>query len=173
MILGIDPGSRTTGFGLLRYHNRQLGYIDSGCIRTGGGELPARLKVIFTEVQRLIQLYRPTVVAVEQVFMYRNPDSALKLGQARGSAICAAVVNEVAVVEYSPNAIKQSVVGHGHAEKAQVQQMVTQLLQLNGSPQSDAADALAVAICHAHTQQVATKMAALHGVAGRRQRRWR
>ncbi|MDM8547848.1 crossover junction endodeoxyribonuclease RuvC [Candidatus Venteria ishoeyi] len=153
-LLGIDPGSRLTGFGIIETQNQQsqsLHYITSGCIRTGNGTMPERLQAIFSGLDSLIQLHKPDMVAIEQVFMHRNADSALKLGQARGAAIVAAVNQQLAVAEYSPTAIKQAVVGHGHADKTQVQHMVKTLLGLSASPQADAADALAVAICHVHT----------------------
>lgn len=150
IILGIDPGSRITGYGIIKEENRQLNYIDSGCIRTAEGALSQRLLEIFNGVCQLMDEYAPDDVAIEQVFMHQNPSSALKLGHARGVAMVAAASHRVKVHEYSPREIKQSVVGYGAAQKAQVKHMVVNLLMLNNPPQNDAADALAIAICHSH-----------------------
>ena len=150
-ILGIDPGSLTTGFGVVDIVDGQLSYVTSGCIRMKDEALPQRLKTIFSGVVELIDQNRPDVFAIEQVFMARNARSALVLGQARGAAICAAVDNNLAVSEYSALEIKKSVVGYGQADKSQVQHMVRSILSLGGAPQADAADALACAICHSHT----------------------
>lgn len=152
-ILGIDPGSRITGFGIIEQVDGRTLYIDSGCIRTGDGELPARLKVIFDSLREIIATYRPRQVGIERVFMHKNPDSALKLGQARGAALCAVMMEGLEVSEYTPAEIKQATVGKGNAAKVQVQHMVQALLSLPGTPQADAADALAVALCHLHTSQ--------------------
>lgn len=152
-ILGIDPGSRLTGFGVIDVLNGgRLAYIASGCIRTGEGALPARLKIIFEGVSELIATHGPEVLAAEQVFMAKNADSALKLGQARGAALSAGLAAGLPVSEYSALQIKQAVVGTGRAQKEQVQHMITALLGLSGTPQADAADALACAITHAHTE---------------------
>lgn len=153
IILGIDPGSRLTGYGVIRQHGGKFEYIASGCIRMTLTEMPDRLKQIFDGVSQIIQQTQPTVFAIEQVFMARNPDSALKLGQARGAAIVAAKFAGLDVYEYSARQVKQSVVGTGAAAKEQVQHMVKSLLKLPANPQADAADALAVALCHGHTQQ--------------------
>lgn len=153
IILGIDPGSRLTGFGVIQYIHGKAEYISSGCIRMKSEPLPNRLKTIYQGVSEIISQYHPEEFAIEQVFMAHNPDSALKLGQARGAAIVAAVNIDLPVFEYSARQIKQSVVGTGGAEKKQVQQMVTQILKLSATPQADAADALAIALCHAHTRQ--------------------
>lgn len=150
LILGIDPGSRVTGYGLIREHNRQLHYVDSGCIRTSEGEFSGRLLQIFNGICHLMEQFNPSEVAIEQVFMHKNPNSALKLGHARGVAIVACASHRVKVSEYSAREVKQSVVGYGAAEKEQVNHMVVHLLMLSNSPQSDAADALAIAICHSH-----------------------
>jgi len=155
-LLGIDPGSRITGFGIIRIAKRRHQYLTSGCIRTEGGAMAQRLQEIFQSLSQLIAEFQPDTLAIEKVFMHRNADAALKLGQARGAAIVAAVNAGLAVYEYSPNAIKQAVVGHGHADKIQVQHMVRVLLNLPGTPQADAADALAVALCHAQTGRLAT-----------------
>ncbi len=149
-ILGIDPGSRITGFGIIELQGTKKIYIDSGCIKTGNGEFSDRLKVIFHSLNKILMRYHPDVLSIEQVFMGRNADSALKLGQARGVAIAAAISNDVPIVEYSARKIKQTIVGKGSAEKRQVQHMVMILLKLDGIPQVDAADALAAALCHAH-----------------------
>jgi len=129
------------------------GYHASGCIRIPATDLPARLKVIFDGISELVQLHEPDVVAIEKVFMARNADSALKLGQARAAAICAATQHELPVTEYTALQIKQATVGRGHAGKDQVAHMVVALLGLSAAPQVDAADALACAICHAHHHQ--------------------
>ncbi len=141
---------RITGFGVIDQSARQLVYIGSGCVRTSEGALPYRLKLILDNLREIIAHYRPDQVAVEQVFVNVNPKSTLLLGQARGAAICAAVLHNLAVSEYSALQIKQAVVGNGHAHKEQVQAMVMQILSLESSPSKDAADALACAICHAH-----------------------
>lgn len=125
-------------------------YISSGCVRTRDESLPLRLKLILDNLNEVIMQYRPEQVAVEQVFVNINPKSTLLLGQARGAAICAAVLNNLKVSEYTALQIKQAVVGNGHAKKDQVQEMVVRLLKLAGKPSMDAADALACAICHAH-----------------------
>jgi crossover junction endodeoxyribonuclease RuvC len=158
-ILGIDPGSQITGYGVIYMIGNRSRYVDSGCIRTFSGQpLPERLKIIFESVSRIIMLHGPDEMAVEQVFMHRNPDSALKLGQARGAAICAGVMADLAVSEYAPRAIKQAVVGSGAAAKEQVQHMVRALLELAFPLQADAADALAVALCHGHTQRTLSRL---------------
>jgi len=156
VILGIDPGSRVTGYGLISIDGHKLAYIDCGCIRVKIDEdtpLSSRLKQIFEGISHIITQYRPDEVAIEQVFLSKNADSALKLGQARGSAMVAAAMLGYDVYEYSARQVKQAVVGTGAADKSQVQHMITALLRLNKSPQSDAADALAIAICHSHMNQ--------------------
>jgi crossover junction endodeoxyribonuclease RuvC len=149
-ILGIDPGLRVTGFGVIEQSGGKLRYITSGCVRSGNGELAERLKVILEGLAEVIAANRPQQVAVEKVFVNVNPQSTLLLGQARGSAICAAVIAGLPVAEYTALQVKQAVVGKGHAGKEQVQHMVRRLLALPGDPSPDAADALACAICHAH-----------------------
>jgi crossover junction endodeoxyribonuclease RuvC len=150
-ILGIDPGLRITGFGVLDKSGQQLAYVTSGCIRTGhSGELSTRLKTILDGLAEVIAQAQPHYIAIEKVFVNANPQSTLLLGQARGTAICAAVMHDVPVAEYTALQVKQAVVGNGHARKEQVQDMVMRLLNLGGSPSPDAADALACAICHAH-----------------------
>lgn len=152
-IIGIDPGSRVTGYGIIDQEGQVLRYVASGCIRIKGEALAERLGMIFTGVQQVIDEYRPGEMAVERVFMNKNADSALKLGQARGAAICAGVTRTVPVNEYAAREIKQAVVGKGGATKEQVQHMVRVLLSLDKQPPSDAADALAVAICHGHIHE--------------------
>jgi crossover junction endodeoxyribonuclease RuvC len=161
IILGIDPGLRTTGFGVIHRHGHKLRYIASGTIKSGEGELPARLKVILDGVAEVAATYKPDCAAIEKVFVNVNPQSTLLLGQARGAAICALVSHGLSVAEYSPTQLKQAVVGTGRAAKAQVQDMVARLLALPGLPGTDAADALGVAICHAHSQD----MVAIAGAA--------
>jgi len=158
-ILGIDPGLRVTGFGVLDKHGQQLVYVASGCIRTPAGELPQRLKSIIDGLGEVIASYGPEQVVVEKVFVNVNPQSTLLLGQARGAAICAAILKDLPVAEYTALQVKQAVVGNGHAAKEQVQDMVRRLLKLEGDPQADAADALACAICHAHGGQGLGKLA--------------
>lgn len=152
-ILGIDPGLRATGFGILDKSGQNLAYVASGRIKSGEGELAARLKVILDGLTAVIAAHRPDQVAIEKVFVNQNPASTLALGQARGTAICAAVLHSLPVAEYTALQVKQSVMGNGHADKVQVQDMVKRLLRLEGDPNADAADALACAICHAHGGQ--------------------
>lgn len=164
IILGIDPGSRLTGYGVIKKEGRQFTYLGSGCIKTISGKRDAsntladRLQVIFAGVSELIIQFQPNEFAIEQVFMAKNPDSALKLGQARGAAMVAATNSGLEVAEYSARQIKQSVVGTGAADKSQVQHMVKSILRLPGTPQADAADALAVALCHGHSAELLSKM---------------
>jgi crossover junction endodeoxyribonuclease RuvC len=164
IVLGIDPGSRLTGYGVVRQQGNRITYLGSGCIRVVSGShckrsLAERLRLVHDGVSELITQFAPTEFAIEQVFMARNPDSALKLGQARGAAIVAAARHELSVAEYSARQIKQAVVGSGGADKTQVQHMVMQVLKLSSRPQADAADALAVAICHCHTRSSLVSMA--------------
>ncbi|GGC15042.1 crossover junction endodeoxyribonuclease RuvC [Oxalicibacterium flavum] len=150
-ILGIDPGLRTTGFGVIERQGSKLAYIASGTIKTPDADLPQRLKVILGSVSEVVATYRPDCAAIEKVFVNVNPQSTLLLGQARGAAICGLVGAGLLVAEYTALQVKQAVVGHGKAQKSQVQDMVQRLLQLSGLPGTDAADALGVAICHAHS----------------------
>lgn len=161
-ILGIDPGLRTTGFGVIHKQGNKLAYIASGTIKTPDADLPQRLKVILAGVSEIIRTYAPDCAAIEKVFVNVNPQSTLLLGQARGAAICALVSADLAVAEYTALQIKQAVAGHGKAQKQQVQDMVQRLLQLSGMPSTDAADALGVAICHAHSGDA---LATLGGLA--------
>ena len=159
-ILGLDPGSLRTGYGVIDCGAAGERHIAHGCINAGGGDFLLRLRRIFDAVTALIAEHRPDEIAIERVFVHRNPDSALKLGQARGAAICAAVGFGANAFEYAPRAIKLAVSGFGAAEKLQVARMVTTLLQLERRPAADAADALAVALCHAQTRRLAALIAA-------------
>jgi crossover junction endodeoxyribonuclease RuvC len=150
-VLGIDPGSRVTGYGVIETDGLRSRHLSSGCIRTASGDFPERLGEIFQGVREVLLEWRPQQVAVEQVFVSRNAASALKLGQARGAAISAIVTLELPVFEYTPAAVKQGLVGNGRAEKEQVQHMVRVILGLQGNMTLDQSDALAVALCHAHS----------------------
>lgn len=158
-ILGVDPGLRLTGFGVIEKLGEKITYIASGTIKTASAkgedteDLPSRLKVILDGLSEVIATYQPAQVAIEKVFVNVNPQSTLLLGQARGAAICAAVIRELPVAEYTALQVKQAVVGNGHAKKEQVQEMVKRLLNLPAVPKPDSADALACAICHAHGGQ--------------------
>jgi len=161
-ILGIDPGLRTTGFGVIESEGAALHYVASGTIRTDAvdtGQLPARLKIIFDGVREIAARYQPTCAAVEIVFVNVNPQSTLLLGQARGAALTALVSTDLDVCEYTALQMKKAIVGHGQARKEQVQEMVMRLLKLPGLPGKDAADALGLAICHAHAGASFTAMA--------------
>lgn len=161
-IIGIDPGLRTTGFGVIDAQGSRLAYVASGTISTlhlAQGELPARLKVLFDGIQEVIARYQPVAAAVEIVFVNVNPQSTLLLGQARGACVCALVTRELPVAEYTALQMKQAVVGHGRAQKQQVQEMVKRLLALPGLPGPDAADALGIAITHAHVGQSQARIA--------------
>ena len=164
IILGIDPGSRITGFGVVRMQGQKIEYIASGCIRIKDSILSDKLNQIFDCISEVVQEYKPDEAAIEQVFMSKNADSALKLGQARGAAMVAMAQHALQVSEYSARQIKQAVVGTGAADKSQVQHMVTSLLSLSASPQADAADGLAVAICHGHAIKSALYQAGLKKV---------
>lgn len=157
-VLGIDPGSQRTGFGVLDATGPRLTYVASGVIRTQEGEFAARLCEIFRCVRTIVAQYRPQEIAIERVFVNRNPDSALKLGQARGAAICGTAEADAEVFEYAPRQIKMAVVGSGSAEKEQVQLMIKNILRLEGPVTADAADALATAVCHALRGGVRTSM---------------
>jgi crossover junction endodeoxyribonuclease RuvC len=157
-VLGIDPGSQCTGFGVLDATGPRLVYVASGVIRTGQGEFAARLCEIFRGIQTIVAQYRPQEIAIERVFMNRNPDSALKLGQARGAAICGTADAHAEIFEYATREIKQAVVGSGGAEKTQVQLMMKNILKLDGPLSADAADALATAVCHALRGGVRTSL---------------
>lgn len=151
-ILGIDPGSRVTGYGIIDSDRGRLGFVACGVVKTTASyPFANRLNEIFDGINEVIQVHEPTMAAVEEVFLSQNPGTALKLGQARGVAVVAAMQNGLSVSDYSARKIKQAVVGYGQAEKGQIQHMVRILLSLKGMPSNDAADALAVAICHANS----------------------
>lgn len=149
-ILGIDPGSRITGYGIIDSDGIRSSHVASGCIRVADAPFPDRLGAIFRQLAELVSIHQPTEMAIEQVFMAKNAASALKLGQARGAAICACVVAGLPVFEYAPRAVKQSLVGSGSADKDQVQHMIRHILKLDQSLTADQSDALAVAVSHAH-----------------------
>lgn len=167
-ILGIDPGSRFTGYGIIDVDGPRSVYVVSGCIRIKEGPLPERLKQVFDGVSEVVEEFHPDEMAIEMVFMHRNADSALKLGQARGAAIVAGVNRGLSVAEYTPQQIKQAVVGGGRAAKEQVQHMVKVLLGLQGNIQADAADALGVALCHAHTGNTISRIPGARRTVSRR-----
>ncbi|HUG99318.1 MAG TPA: crossover junction endodeoxyribonuclease RuvC [Gammaproteobacteria bacterium] len=162
-ILGIDPGSQVTGFGVIAVEGGALRYQASGCIRTRGGELAARLRIIFEGAARLVEEYQPDEICVERVFVHRNADSALKLGHARAAALCGTFLHETPVHEYAAREVKLAVTGSGGAEKVQVAHMVRRLLGIRGPLAADAADALAVAICHAQLRKGRALRVALAG----------
>lgn len=164
-ILGIDPGSRLTGYGIIDDSATGYNYITSGSIRIKTDYFPDRLKVIFDSLKEIVELYHPDQMAIEQVFMHKNADSALKLGQARGAAICAVQTAGLPVFEYAARQVKQALVGKGNAEKNQVQHMVKILLGIRGEMQIDAGDALGLCLCHSHYQQTALRLK--HGLSGR------
>ncbi len=162
-ILGVDPGSRTTGVGIIEVHGDRVSPVYYGAIKAGTGEFTERLGIIFSGLQQLIKEHRPDQAAIETVFVAHNAASAIKLGQARGAAVCAAISCEIPVSDYSPRSIKQAIVGRGGADKVQVQHMVGILLGIRDPIQNDAADALAVALCHQHTSQTLARMAMMQG----------
>ena len=166
LILGIDPGSRITGYGVVRDTGRGCEYVASGCIRTGSGELAERLRAVFGGVSEVIRTYGPVTMGIEQVFMARTAASALTLGQARGAAIVAGAEAGLQIAEYTATQVKQAIVGTGGADKQQVQMMVMHLLKLLEKPQIDASDALAIALCHAHHRQSLIP----HGLSGAKRR---
>jgi crossover junction endodeoxyribonuclease RuvC len=168
IILGIDPGSRKAGFGVIRVEGSRCTYLTSGVIRLPVDQpLAPRLQVLFSAVNQIIDEFSPTELAIEQVFMAKSADAALKLGQARGAAMVACVNRDLVVSEYSARQIKQSVVGTGAATKLQVQHMVKTLLRLPAEPKEDAADALAAALCHAHGRSIRDKTGAVQFGRGR------
>lgn len=167
-ILGIDPGSRLTGFGVLDFHGDKPCYVASGTVSSKDGPFAERLRQIFDGVAGIVEEFAPDIVVIESVFMHKNAGSALKLGQARSAAICATFQYNVAVFEYSPREIKQAVVGSGAASKEQVQHMIVSLLQLGGMPASDAADALAAALCHGNRRRMQAELGNGKAIAERR-----
>ena len=170
IILGIDPGSRVTGYGLINVVGNKLEYVGCGCIRTQTQDLPQRLQIIHAELVKVIEQFSPQQSAVEEVFMGRNASAALKLGQARGAAMVACLSNQLPLAEYSARKVKQAVVGNGAADKAQVQHMVKALLSISDNIGEDASDALAVAICHANTQAGLIRMAGAQSFSRKRLR---
>ena len=162
-ILGIDPGSRMTGVGIIEVNGDRVTPVFYGVIRAGTGEFNERLGIIFSELQQLIGEHKPDQVAIESVFIAKNAASAIKLGQARGAAVCAAIACQLPVSDYTPRSVKQAIVGRGGADKTQVQHMVGILLGIRGEIQNDAADALAVALCHQHTSHTLARMAMMQG----------
>lgn len=168
ILLGIDPGSRHTGYGVIEQVGNRSRALAFGTISTSGAEMAPRLGTIFAGLCEVMNAHGPEEVSIEKVFMARNPDSALKLGQARGAALTAVVQSGVPVFEYSARQVKQAVVGRGGAEKVQVAEMVKHLLGLEKRPQEDAADALAIALCHAHTRVSLARMGGATSVRRRR-----
>jgi crossover junction endodeoxyribonuclease RuvC len=166
--LGIDPGSRITGFGVLDFVADRAYYVASGAVRSVDGDFAARLRLIFRSVAEIATEYHPDAVVIESIFVHRNAMSALKLGQARSAALCATFGLDIAVYEYAPREIKQAVVGNGAATKTQVQHMVRSLLQLQGEPSPDAADALAAALCHGHQRRLHARLAGAAAIASLR-----
>ena len=173
IIFGIDPGSRVTGYGLIDNQPDRIEYVCSGHLQVQGDSLPQRLGDIFNRLSDLIRQYQPQQMSIENVFMHRNADSALKLGQARGAAICAGHLAGLEVFEYAPREIKQAIVGQGAAHKDQVSHMVKRLLSLSTDLQADEADALAIALCHAqyHAMEIRTGLPAAAFNRRRRRRR--
>lgn len=164
-ILGIDPGSRQTGYGVIEMDGNHATHIAHGHIRIAGDDLADRLRLIFRDLTGVIGAFQPAECAIEKVFMHQNADSALKLGQARGAAVAACAEQDLPVFEYGANQVKQATVGKGHAAKEQVQHMVKVLLCLAEIPQTDAADALAVALCHGQVRQSVARMDGVSGIA--------
>lgn len=182
LIIGIDPGSRMTGYGIVRQEGERLSFLDAGTIRTDSSAMPERIAQIFAGITRIVTHYQkydqsPMHAAIEQVFMADNPDSALKLGQARGAAIAALTALELSVSEYTARQIKQAVCGYGAADKEQVSAMVCKILTLEVTPQADAADGLACAICHAHSSHSMHRLLNNAALVGRshskKKGRWR
>jgi len=163
-ILGIDPGSRFTGYGIIDMDGNHSTHITHGTIRVQGETMADKLRLLFRELNHIIEQFRPDEVSIEKVFMHKNADSALTLGQARGCAITACAEKELPVYEYTANQVKQATVGKGHAAKEQVQHMVKILLCLRTSPQADAADALATALCHGHSREGLLRMTGVKGI---------
>ena len=152
ILMGIDPGLKITGYGLIEEVDNKIHYVASGCIRIQKAPLPERLQQIYNDISIISERYSPQSVGIEQVFVSKNADSALKLGQAKAAAIVAVVNQSIEMVEYSARKVKKSVVGKGSADKLQVQHMVKSILELSDMPQADAADALAVALCHFYSR---------------------
>jgi len=167
-ILGIDPGSRLTGFGVLDFRGDTPSYVASGTVKSMDGAFADRLRQIFNSVGDIVQEFEPDIVVIESVFMHKNAGSALKLGHARSAAICATFNYGVEVFEYAPREIKQAVVGTGAATKEQVQHMVMSILSLGGTPEPDAANALAAALCHGNQHRMRAQLGTGNAIAGQR-----
>ncbi len=167
-ILGIDPGSLSTGYGVIDSEGQTLKYVDCGNIRTSGGSFLTRLEEIYLGIGTIVERFQPDEVAVERAFVHKNADSALKLGQARAAAICGTLAKKVPLHEYTPKEVKQAVVGKGGADKLQVQHMMRVILGLKGELQADSADALAIAVCHAHSRGLKAQLASLLQARGAR-----
>ncbi len=167
-ILGIDPGSRLTGVGILDFDGDTPAYVSSGTVKSIDGGFADRLRQIFEAVAGIMNEFNPHIVAIESVFMHKNASSALKLGHARSAALCATFEHDVEVFEYAPREIKQAVVGTGSATKEQVQHMVVSILNLEGTPAPDAADALAAALCHGNQHRVHARLGTGKRIAGLR-----
>lgn len=165
-ILGIDPGSRLTGFGVIDFHGSKATYVASGTVKSMDGAFADRLRQIFESIGGIVDEFRPDIVAVESVFMHKNAGSALKLGHARSAALCATFAHGAEIYEYAPREIKKAVVGTGAASKEQVQHMIVSILSLDGVPAPDAADALAAALCHGHQQRVHVQLGTGNAIAG-------
>lgn len=165
-ILGIDPGSRLTGYGVVDFRGDGASYVASGTVSSVEGGFADRLRQIFRSVGQILGEYRPDVVSIESVFMHKNAGSALKLGHARSAALCATFDYDVDVFEYAPREIKLAVVGNGSASKEQVQHMVVSILRLDGTPSADAADALAAALCHGHHRRLQARLGTGKRIAG-------
>jgi crossover junction endodeoxyribonuclease RuvC len=169
-VLGLDPGSLATGYAVLECDGTQVQYVASGTIRSSADEFTSRIQQIFSGIDEVVKQYQPEEVAIERVFMHRNADSALKLGQARGAALCAVFASAAQIFEYAPRQIKQAVVGTGAAEKTQVQGMIKRLLKLSDAITddmgSDAADAVAIALCHAHSRRLSALLQPRRSAAG-------
>ena len=163
-ILGIAPGSINTGYGIIESKGNHNKHIKNGIIKVKGNTLGEKLKIINTNVIKIIEEFQPDEIAIEKVFMHRNADSALKLGQARGAAITECAMNDLPLFEYSANQVKQACVGKGHASKEQVQHMIKILLCLEKKPLTDAADALAIALCHANSRESLIRMQGVNGI---------
>ncbi len=163
-VLGIDPGSRFTGYGIIDMQGNHATHITHGVIRIQGEEIAEKLRYLYRQLTTIISEFHPDEVSIEKVFMHKNADSALKLGQARGCAITACAERDLPVFEYTANQVKQATVGKGHAAKEQVQHMIKILLCLRAIPEADAADALAIALCHGNSREGLLRMAGVKGV---------
>ena len=162
--LGIDPGSINTGYGIIDSNGNHCKHVDDGVIKVKGETLADKLKVIHQGIIEIIHEYEPVEVSIERIFMNRNADSVIKLGQARGVAIAACAIQDLPVYEYTANQVKQATVGKGHATKEQVQHMIKVLLCLEKRPKPDAADALAIALCHANSREGLLRMQGVSGI---------